>query len=206
MKRIIIGFVICLVLILAAAAVLYICNINTPRMLSDNKAAEFNVYELTLPDSAQGDTFVDRALSLCRFTEEITSENYTYSLYTSDELQNCLYDCERINDISTSYEGKLLRIFYTTSDGLDVTLEYYIDVMTARVLYNKKADELISQGFGSTMLYPNINKGTEKMFSDREEAEAEAEAVSGKLSDGYDKSGQWWWMVTYPSPHKINIR
>lgn len=98
-------------------------NEMKPRPLTDDEAARYGQYTLTLPDGAQ-------VLDYCTLQEEKSIGGEPYRLYTSDELPQYLYQCREIREILETEAGTLY-MTYMSQDGEAV----YLTVLDGDVLY-----------------------------------------------------------------------
>ena len=93
------------------------------RPLTDDEAARYAQYTLTLPDGVQ-------VLDYCTLLEEKNIGEQQIRLYTSDELPQYLYQCREIRNILETEAGTLY-ITYLGQDGEAV----YLTVLDGDVLY-----------------------------------------------------------------------
>lgn len=107
-------------------------NEMKPRPLTDDEAARYGQYTLTLPDGAQ-------VLDYCTLQEEKRIGGRQYRLYTSDELPQYLYQCREIREIVETEEGTLY-ITYTSQDGEGVYLTVLDGDVLYRGIYTEKTD------------------------------------------------------------------
>ena len=107
-------------------------NEMKPRPLTDDEAARYGQYTLTLPDGAQ-------VLDYCTVQEEKSIGGRQYRLYTSDELPQYLYQCREIREIVETEAGTLY-ITYLGQDGEAVYLTVLDGDVLYRGIYTEKTD------------------------------------------------------------------
>lgn len=107
-------------------------NEMKPRPLTDDEAAHYAQFALTLPDGAQ-------VLDYCTLQEEKRIGGQLCRLYTSDELPQYLYQCREIREILEMEEGTLC-ITYTSRDGEAVYLTVLDGDVLYRGIYSEKTD------------------------------------------------------------------
>ena len=107
-------------------------NEMKPRPLTDDEAAYYAQYTLTLPDGAQ-------VLDYCTLQEEKSIGGRQYRLYTSDELPQYLYQCRELREIVETEAGTLY-ITYTSQDGEEVHLTVLDGQVLHSGIYTEKTD------------------------------------------------------------------
>ena len=82
-------------------------------------------------------------LSLCRYQQKKTIGQNEYDIYTSETLQDYLYNCGEIKEIGALSD--MLYIQYTDRDGNTVTLGYAEEGLVEMVIYFLETDTLYYQ-------------------------------------------------------------
>lgn len=107
-------------------------NEMKPRPLTDDEAARYAQYTLTLPDGSQ-------VLDYCTLLEEKNIGGQQYRFYTSDELPQYLYHCRELREILEMEAGTLC-ITYMSRDGEAVYLTVLDGDVLYRDIYSEKTD------------------------------------------------------------------
>lgn len=107
-------------------------NEMKPRPLTDDEAARYGQYTLTLPDGAQ-------VLDYCTLQEEKNIGGQQCRLYMSDELSQYLYQCRELREILETEAGTLY-MTYTSRDGDEVRLTVLDGDVLYRGIYTEKTD------------------------------------------------------------------
>ena len=107
-------------------------NEMKPRPLTDDEAARYGQYTLTLPDGAQ-------VLDYCTLQEEKRIGEQQCRLYTSDELPQYLYQCRELREILETEAGTLY-MTYMSQDGDEVRLTVLDGDVLYRGIYTEKTD------------------------------------------------------------------
>lgn len=102
------------------------------RPLTDDEAARYAQYTLTLPDGVQ-------VLDYCTLLEEKNIGEQQIRLYTSDELPQYLYQCRELREILETEAGTLY-MTYTSRDGEAVYLTVLDGDVLYRDIYSEKTD------------------------------------------------------------------
>ena len=134
--------ILCVVLLLLAAlecvflGMLLLGNAGAnemkPRPSTDDEAAYYAQYTLTLPDGAQ-------VLDYCTLQAKKSIGEQQIRLYTSDELPQYLYQCRELREILETEAGTLY-ITYTGRDGEVVYLTVLDGNVLYRDIYSEKTD------------------------------------------------------------------
>lgn len=107
-------------------------NEMKPRPLTDDEAARYGQYTLTLPDGAQ-------VLDYCTLQEEKRIGEQQIRLYTSDELPQYLYQCRELCEVMETEAGTLY-MTYMSQDGDEVRLTVLDGDILYRGIYTEKTD------------------------------------------------------------------
>jgi hypothetical protein len=139
-------------------------------VLSEQEAEEYSVYDISLPQtsnsaaSKQAYSYIDSILAYCSYSATIMAGDLAIPMYTSQTLQNYLYDCETITSISIR-NSTLYVEYITFNDGM-VILGYAASGLISRGVYESATDTAIEYRDGVTFQYNNFRAGTHVEMTD----------------------------------------
>ena len=100
---------------------------------------------------------LDIILSLCTDAGEITIGDNVYTVYTSENLGQHLYNFAEMTELA-QLNGELY-IQYTTQDGDMVTLGYSDQGLIETLIYNTNSDTLLHELNGTIEVWENFHSG-----------------------------------------------
>ena len=103
-------------------------------------------------------------LSLCTLSAENYFSEIQVKSYESETLQEALYECDRIGEITLI--GEVLYVTYFTTSGIEVRLGYNNAGLTEKVVYYPETDTAIIQNMGVTTRCDGFRAGCSSEISD----------------------------------------
>lgn len=119
---------------------------NVEKALNSSEVASFEVYDITpvnyFSNSEPKEITKSSILELCEEVQRKNIASAEYTIYTSDELSQYLYNFKEFIEISER-NGDILYIQYITDDNKRVCLSYDSDGLVDKSIYDDDNGELV---------------------------------------------------------------
>ncbi len=119
---------------------------NVEKALTSSEVASFEVYDIApvnyFSNSEPDEITKSSILELCEEVQRKNIASAEYTIYTSDELSQYLYNFEEFIEISER-NGDILYIQYITDDNKRVCLSYDSDGLVDKSIYDDDNGELV---------------------------------------------------------------
>lgn len=156
----------------AAPNALIVSTNTTERVLTANEACAYDAYAFSFPSENTSicnsvrtfESEKDQILSLCTLEKTVQSGDYCITAYSSTVLENYLYDCSTLVEISQLLD--CLYIMYLTQSGEEVTLCYNSEGLVDKIVYESSEDIAVYVKDGVALEYINFRTGNSVEMSD----------------------------------------